>query len=87
MNQQKTAEIKTIKIFKTGQERASFKNTEEPQSHRDSLTLGEHLCRSSLRSVGEEAGMPWLYGHLQSKHEHSLTKPEQRLTEGHAWGE
>lgn len=85
MNQQKRGEIKTLKIFKQGQERASFKNTEEPQNHRASLTFGEHLCRGFLRSVGEEAGMSWLSDHLQSKHERSLTQPEQHLTEAHVW--
>lgn len=87
MNQQKRGEIKTLKIFKPGQERASFKNTEEPQNRRASLTFGEHLCRGFLRSVGGEAGMPRLSDHLQSKHERSLTQPEQHLTEGHVWGE
>lgn len=85
MNQQKRGEIKTLKIFKQGQESASFKNTEEPQNHRVSLTLGEHLCRGFLRSVGEEAGMSWLSDHLQSKHERSLTQPEQHLSEAHVW--
>lgn len=87
VNQQKRGEIKTLKIFKPGQERASFKNTEEPQNHRASLTFGEHLCRGSLRSVGEEAGMPRLSDHLQSKHERSQPRPEQHLSEGHVGGE
>lgn len=52
VNQQKRGEIKTLKIFKPGQERASFKNTEEPQNHRASLTLGEHLCRGSFTQFG-----------------------------------
>lgn len=87
VNQQKRGEIKTLKIFQPGQERASFKNTEEPQNHRASLTFGGHLCRGSLHSVGEEAGMPRVSDHLQSKHERSLTQPEQHHTEGHVWGE
>ncbi|KAG7224471.1 hypothetical protein INR49_014995 [Caranx melampygus] len=33
--------------------------------------------------VGEEAGMPRLSDHLQSKHERSQTRPEQHLSEGH----
>lgn len=70
-----------------GQKRTSFQSTEEPQNHGASLTFGEHLCRGSLHCVGEEAGMPQLSDHLQSKHKRSLTQPEQHLTEGHVWGE
>lgn len=53
-------------MFRSGQERASFKTLEttEPQG---SLTFGEHLCGGSLRSVVEEAGMTWLSDDLQSK--------------------
>lgn len=52
MNQQNRGEIKTLIIFKMGQEKASSKNIETPQNHRPHSLL-ENICVESLDTVWE----------------------------------
>lgn len=51
VNQQKMGEIKTLKIFRPGQESASFENTKEPQGL---MAFGEHLCTGSVWEKRQE---------------------------------